>query len=73
MTWKFHQEQAILLTNVGYLETSFVKIASMNDDLFSLAARRGNGHHGFEGNWAWAMAREFDPHRVPPVGVVVSA
>jgi len=55
---KFHQEQAILLTNVGYLETSFVKIAPMNDDLFGLAARRGNGHHGFEGNWACATARE---------------
>jgi hypothetical protein len=39
----------------------------MDDDVFGSAASSGNGHHGFEGDGAFALSFEFYPHRVPPM------
>ena len=67
MAWQLDQEQPVPLTDVRYLETSFVDLAPMDDDVFGSAVSSGDGHHGFEGNGAFSLPLEFYQHRVPPV------
>jgi hypothetical protein len=61
------QEQPVFSPMYATIETSFVDLAPMDDDILGSAASSGDDHHGFEGNGAFSLPVEFYQHRVPPV------